>query len=268
VFAKVPRIILSVVFAGTAIHAQSLAQDIRERSAQAEQALIYLPPAERILPTTIGFREAIADLVWIRAVIATGHPSVGQRLDFIARYLDVISKLAPKFRRPYAWGGVVSVYNGMKITRPMLDQAADLLRRGIERFPEDHEMLFALGMILYRDLAQTPGYTRDEIALATEQGKNYIRQAAAFGASPLVRRLAVTFADEATSNAVEIEFLEGQLLQAKDEELRRALRRKLNEIGLAARTIGLEKLKEELEKRHQERFSYLPTDHYIVLDNG
>src|SRR5689334_8707790 len=108
---------LLVGLGAVAADSQTLAQATRKTVSPPEVNLVYLPPASRLQHSSFGFREALADLVWIRAIIATGHPSIGQRLDFVARYLEVISTLAPRFHRPYAWGGVVSIYGGQKITR-------------------------------------------------------------------------------------------------------------------------------------------------------
>ena len=46
----------------------------------------------------------------------------------------------------------------------MLDRALAVYRQGLERFPEDHELLFGTAMILLRDLSTTPGYSEEEIA--------------------------------------------------------------------------------------------------------
>ena len=251
-----------------AVWSQELTHLTRAQTTTTEEALIYLPPAERMRHISFGFRELLADLVWIRAVIATGHPSVGQRLDFVSRYLEVISALAPRFRRPYTWGGVVSVYSGRAINRAMLDQSIRLFRQGLDYFPEDHEMLFALGMILYRDLRQIQGYTPQEIAAGAAEGKSLIRKAAAFGAPPLVRQLASSFADSAASDALQIEFLETQLIQAEDETLRLALRKRLAQIGTNRRAGELDALRSDLEGRRLARFPYLSLDHFAVLDDG
>ena len=47
----------------------------------------------------------------------------------ITAFVGITSR-APKFRRPYAWGGVVSIYSGAKIDEAMVRSAISLLRSG------------------------------------------------------------------------------------------------------------------------------------------
>ena len=228
--------------------------------------LLYLPPPDRLVPMAIGYREALADLIWIRAVVFAGTKSGSRNLDWIRRYVDTVAHLAPRFRQPYAWGGTVSVYSGGKIDRKALDQAVALLRDGVAQFPEDHELLFALGMILYRDLSTIPGYNGDEIESGKREGISLIRKAAAFGAPPLVRQLAATLESESGSDELQIQFLEQQLLQAKDQGLRRLLQKRLSELIGETRLRAMQARKAQFEQAHQQALPYTPSDHFAVLE--
>jgi hypothetical protein len=74
-----------------------------------DQDVLYLPPARHLGPMSLGYREALADLIWIRAVIFAGDRVGGTNHQWIMEYLEAIYSLAPGFRRPYAWGGVVFI---------------------------------------------------------------------------------------------------------------------------------------------------------------
>lgn len=230
-----------------------------------DQDVLYLPPAGQLGPMSMGYREALADLIWIRAVIFTGDRAGGANYAWIMQYLEAIYTLAPGFRRPYAWGGVIVVYSGEAIDRPMIDRAIVLYRRGIELFPEDHELLFALGMLLTRDVQMLPDYQQDEREAAMAEGAMLIRRAAAFGAPPLVRELAATLVSDDATDLLAIQFLESQLLQAEDEGHRRLLQRKLETLIGETGIESIERLRDDFEAERQAEFPYLPPDLYVLI---
>lgn len=240
---------------------------LRERRAEfpADQDLLYLPPPQHLEPMSLGYREALADLIWIRAVVFAGDRIGATNYTWIMEYLEAIYALAPQFRRPYAWGGVAFIYSGEDIDRDMVDRAIALYRRGLEHFPEDHELLFALGMLLTRDVQSVPGYDEVERELAMEEGTALIRKAAAFGAPPLVRQLAATLVSEGGTDQLAIQFLESQLLQAEDEDYRRLLRQKLEAAVGEAGFESIERMRRDFEAEHREQAPYLPPDLFILI---
>jgi hypothetical protein len=230
-----------------------------------DQDLLYLPPAQHLESMSLGYREALADLIWIRAVVFAGDRAGATNYAWIIQYLEAIYTLAPGFRRPYAWGGVAFIYSGENVDRAMVDRALLLYRRGLEHFPEDHELLFAAGMLLTRDVQMQPGYTDDERSAAMDEGVAMIRKAAAFGAPPLVRQLAATLVSEGGTDALAIQFLESQLLQAEDENHRRLLLQKLEFVQGESATQALDQLRREFEDERRAEAAYLPPDLYALI---
>lgn len=230
-----------------------------------DQDLLYLPPAQHLGPMSLGYREALADLIWIRAVIFAGDRFGATNHSWIMEYLEAIHSLSPQFRRPYAWGGVAFIYSGESIDRAMVDRAIALYARGLERFPEDHELLFAAGMLLTRDVQSVAGYSEAERSAAKTEGVALIRKAAAFGAPPLVRELAATLVSEGGADQLAIQFLENQLLQAEDEGLRRLLRRKLEAAVGEAGSESIERLRRDFEADRAAKAPYVPADLYVLI---
>ncbi|MFO7564434.1 MAG: hypothetical protein R6X02_17440 [Enhygromyxa sp.] len=230
-----------------------------------DQDVLYLPPAEHLGPMSLGYREALADLIWIRAVIFAGDRVGATNYAWIMEYLEAIYSLAPGFRRPYAWGGVAFIYSGEDVDRAMIDRAIALYRRGLEHFPEDHELLFAAGMLLTRDVQSVPGYSEDEKSAAMEEGAALIRKAAAFGAPPLVRELAATLVREGGADQLAIQFLETQLLQAEDEDHRRLLRIKLEAALGEAGLESLERIRAEFEAARQAQAPYVAPELFVLI---
>jgi hypothetical protein len=230
-----------------------------------DQDVLYLPPAEHLGPMSLGYREALADLIWIRAVIFAGDQVGASNYAWIMEYLEAIYSLSPSFRRPYAWGGVAFIYNGQDVDRAMVDRAIALYRRGLEHFPEDHELLFAAGMLLTRDVQTVAGYSEAEKRAAMDEGAAMIRKAAAFGAPPLVRELAATLVSEGGADQLAIQFLESQLLQTQDENHRRLLKQKLERLLGEAGYASLERVRVEFEAEHEAKAPYVPPDLYVLI---
>ena len=239
----------------------------RQRAAfPRDQDLLYLPPPGYLAPMSLGYREALADLIWLRAVIFAGDPERARNVAWVMEYLEGIATLDPEFRRPYTWGSLALIYGGqVRPDRAILDRSIALYRRGLERFPEDHELLFALGMLLINEQQSAEGYTDAEREAARSEGAELIRRAAAFGASPLVRQLAATLVSQGGTDQLAIQFLETQLLQAEDDDHRRLLARKLAAAIGEAGFESLVELREEFERDQAAEFPYLPPDLYTLL---
>ncbi|PRQ09938.1 hypothetical protein [Enhygromyxa salina] len=257
-------LVLLPVFLAAMLGTHTAVKDRRD-AFPPDQDLLYLPPAQHLGPMSLGYREALGDLIWIRTVIFAGDRVGATNYRWIMEYLEAIYSLSPQFRRPYAWGGVAFIYTGDNIDRAMVDRAIALYERGLAHFPEDHELLFAAGMLLTRDVQSVPGYTADEQAAAMDKGAGLIRKAAAFGAPPLVRELAATLVSEGGADQLAIAFLESQLLQAEDPDHRRLLKQKLEAAIGEAGLASIERLREEFEAEHQAERPYVPPDLYVLI---
>jgi hypothetical protein len=231
-----------------------------------EVDVLYVPPAEQLAWMSLGYREALADLVWIRALIFSGDNLGKTDIASVDRYVDAVTGLAPRFQRPYLWGGITAIYGGQKaIDRDAVDRAIGMYRRGIAQFPESHELLYAYGMLLTQQVASTPGYHQSEREAHAAEGIEAIRRAAAFGADPLVRQYAATLVAEHADEQLAIQFLESQLAQAKDEDHRRLLRRKLSQLGGAASIERVETIRETFAREHERAAPYLPDGVYAIV---
>jgi hypothetical protein len=228
--------------------------------------VLYVPPPDHLRVMSLGYREALADLIWIRALIFAGTRLGEQDLGAITRYVDAMTSLAPRFKRAYTWGGITTVYGGEAVSRPMVDRSIEIYRRGLEQFPSSHEILHPLGMMLVHQVGSTPGYDDDEREAMAKEGIEMIRKAAAFGADPLVRRYAATLvSDRAATDQLAIQFLESQLAQTDDEAHRRLLRLKLERLAGEQALGTIERIRAEFRDEHHEAAPYLPDTVYAVI---
>ena len=240
--------------------------DQRRAELPAEQDIAVLPTPRTLEAMSLGYREALADLVWIRALVFAGEQLAQTDAAMVGRYVDGITTLAPRFHRPYLWGGITAIYGGSgRIDRPMVEQAARIYRAGLRQFPRSHQLLYALGMLLTHQVASTPGYDEhDKQALAAE-GVEFIRRAAAHGADPLVRRYAATIITEHTTDKLAEQFLLGQLASTDDEEHRRLLRRKLSSLTGRDAVAEVERTRDAFFAELYRTAPYLPDALYAVI---
>ncbi|MEM7159192.1 MAG: hypothetical protein AAF799_40520 [Myxococcota bacterium] len=241
---------------------------VDERRAQlpAEQDLTVLPPPRYLELGSLSYREALADLVWVRALIFAGE-SLGQTdTSLVERYVVGITTLAPRFHRPYLWGGITAIYGGAgSIDRPAVERASAIYRSGLEQFPESHELLYAHGMLLTHQVSSTPGYTPEQREALAAEGVELIRRAAAHGADPLVRRYAATLITEGVTDQLAIQFLESQLVETEDEDHRRLLRRKLGALTSRESVARIERVREDFMREQKDAAPYLPDSVWAVI---
>ncbi len=229
--------------------------------------VLYVPQAQYLRPMSLGYREALADLLWVRALVFGGASIGNVEVSAVRRYAFAIAGLSPRFRRVYHWGGVTAVYGGAKVNRAMVETSVEIYRAGLEQFPESHTLLYGLGMLLTHQVGSTPGYSEAERAAAKEEGTALIRRAAAFGADPLVRQYAATLIAENAEAALARQFLESELAQAEDADYRRMLRKKLGDIGAGASVTAVERVREAFAAKHQASAPYVPDSVFTVIED-
>ncbi|MFZ5891512.1 MAG: hypothetical protein ACOY0T_10715 [Myxococcota bacterium] len=124
----------------------------------------YLPSPETSELMSLGYRAAMADLIFAHVLVSHGlHFQEKRRFEFVANYLDTIVHLDPSFREPYRLADTLIT---MQPTPPTLEDyraARRLEARGLEQFPYDQELWLIAGQFLaYIAANYVPPAERDE----------------------------------------------------------------------------------------------------------
>lgn len=240
--------------------------DERRAALPPSEDLMVLPPPAYLRAMSVGYREALADLVWVRALIFAGGRLGMTDEVLVERYVDGITALSPRFHRPYVWGGITTIYGGQqRVNRSMVERAISIYGKGIAEFPESHQLLYARGMLLTHQVGSTPGFSEEERTTMAAQGVEDIRKAAAYGADPLVRRYASTLVADRATDALAIQFLESQLVETDDEAHRRLLRRKLGALTSRESVAQIERVRERFIEEQRQRAPYVPDSLWAVI---
>jgi hypothetical protein len=142
----------------------------------------YLPPRPVLRAASLGYNEALADLIWVKTVLYFGERVTGNRkYQYLHRYLDAVIALDPHFKRVYLWAGSVAMYNMNRITQESVWRSIRYLEKGHRVFPKDWEILFALASnYLYELRTDDP----QKQARWRKIGADYLWKAANIGQGP------------------------------------------------------------------------------------
>ena len=210
----------------------------RNAVARAEQ-LAYLPKGEYLRLAVLGYRQVVADLIWLRAVQHIGAKRDSQ-LGYTWTYhaVDVLTDLDPTFVPPYQATGL---FLGVLVGRQ--EEGLAILSKGIRHNPSIWQLPFLAGYISYYELC-------DPVA-----GGEYFRIAAQVpGAPAYLPQLAARMTVESGDPTAALEFLDRFTRSVTDERVREALLQRMKEIGQEKDL----RLLEEGVSRYRAKYGQVP----------
>jgi hypothetical protein len=241
----------------------------------------YLPPPIWLRAFSLGYNEALADALWVKAVIyfgglyqrrtrsereavAAGKAIRKRRAAHTARYITAITDLDPRFVRAYLVGSKFVLYHKRRVDRETVETAIEVLERGIEVFPHNGEITFSLGFFYYYEL---PPYLEDKAARreSRDRGARLLRRAGAMDdAPPYAALLGVSVLQREGLDDLVVEHLRTMLIAETDPKIRRSLERQLKkELGKAAeRDIRRSRA---LQERWKQEMPYVSFDLFTLL---
>jgi len=220
----------------------------RNAVARAEQ-LAYLPKGEYLKLAVLGYRQVVADLIWLQAVQHIGAKRDTQ-LGYTWTYhaVDVLTDLDPTFVPPYQATGL---FLGVLVGRH--EEGVAILNKGIQRNPAGWQLPFLAGYISY--------YERCDPAA----GGEFFRMAARVpGAPAYLPQLAARMTVESGDSSAALEFLQRFSRSVSDERVREALFRRMKEI-VQEQDLGL---LEESIGRYRTRYGQAPAKLEDLLLHG
>ena len=113
----------------------------------------YAPSAATAPFIAIGYREALADLLWVRLTSYFG--SDRSTSDGVATLVEAIAALDPQFHRPIEWGARATTIAHYGVDQNSYLRAIAILDAGAQRFPDDWRLPYLEGQIYTQDLLTT-----------------------------------------------------------------------------------------------------------------
>lgn len=194
------------------------------RQKQKDGDAAILPPPQHSVVMSLGYRAALADLLFGHVLVSAGQHLQEKRLFELApQYIQTINELDPKFRDGYRFADAIITLQTVTVPVEMYKQARAILERGTRELPFDQELWLAAGQYLaYLAPAQLES-EREREAWRQEGARYLARACELIGSNENVPYHCITAASlysEGGNLAASRAFLEKLLLVTDDPELR------------------------------------------------
>lgn len=207
---------LCLTFVGGAAlaHTSQRQVDAQRRDVNVNHELLFIPDAQNIRIASLDHSVHVADILWVRSVLAFGERwnTTGDRawVEWLSRTVLGICQIDPRWRTPYFYGGVMLRVLGD------YEGSTAVMKLGSENLPNDPFFPFSVGMNLYLN-----GGDREESA-------RWVAEAARRPGAPEWYAVAtVAFRQEQKERPQAIRFLQDELKLTDDPDLRVELERRL-----------------------------------------
>jgi len=122
-----------------------------------------LPPNGQLIAMSIGYRSALADMIFAHVLVSSGiHFQEKRVFEFAGSYLEAVNALDPNFELPYRMADGLLTLQAKPVSIEAYRQARRILERGMAQFPYSQGMWTSAGMFLAY-LGPTGNITGDEL---------------------------------------------------------------------------------------------------------
>lgn len=120
-----------------------------ERRVKETSDVYVLPPPEEVVTLSLGYRAALADLLWSHVLVSQGlHTFERRRFENLTVMLDTINTLDPTFRDPYVYADALITFQANTTPYEEVVKAREIMERGVKNFPLDGELWLGLGQFV------------------------------------------------------------------------------------------------------------------------
>jgi tetratricopeptide (TPR) repeat protein len=207
----------------------------------AQYDLYFVPEPRYVKLLTSGFTAVAADIYWIKTVLYFGKrtnntdfPMITKQLlgeqyteeyqkweadakvryTYMADMINMVVELDPYFLDPYFFGGLM-----LSMKYGNSDKSIALLQKGIPYFSDKWQFNYLLGFNYYFYKGNT-----------LDAAKHFIRAAEFPDCPDMIKRFGVAVLKDLSRRGIAIEFIQGQIEQTKNPELRTELKAILKEL--------------------------------------
>ncbi len=116
--------------------------DDERQSWDRKEELMYLPSGKVLKIISLGFDEAVADILFIKMIDYFGkHSSSDRTYVWLYHMADLVTDLDPKFRFTYIFASLI-----LNLEANQFENARDINTKGMKEFPDDWYFPFTLGL--------------------------------------------------------------------------------------------------------------------------
>ncbi|MES1175034.1 MAG: hypothetical protein ABUL62_11985 [Myxococcales bacterium] len=105
-----------------------------------------LPPPEQLVVMSLGYRSALADLIFAHVLVSSGiHVQERRSFEFVGKYIEAVNELDPKFAAPYRMADALLTLQAKAVGPEGYRQARRILERGMKELPFDQALWASSG---------------------------------------------------------------------------------------------------------------------------
>lgn len=264
------RVALALLLVGLAFltkHERALLAGTLDASLTAED-VYYLPADTEMLEAlTLQYREAAADLLWMKALLYYADHLTGRSAaEYTVAYGKALIALDPDFVEPYRWVGSVPFYLSVETPLEMKLEGTRLLVEGSDRLPNDGDLAWeAAATVTYELLPFVPTDSPERHALELDS-ERLLARAVRLGAGPPWLTLNSALASARLGRTeVAVLSLERALAITDDPSLRAELMARLSDLSAHSRLIELQEAHHRAAQLHEQTFPYLQPSQFLVF---
>lgn len=238
------------------VHLDSSLRILNESPMMQTAEVLYVPDERMSRLMMLGYDQAAADLLWLRTLGYFGHHFASDRqYEWLEFFIEQILALDPRFHKVYHWAGANVLY-GRRFTNDNVLTSNRFYEAALERFPDDHEAAYRLGLNYYielrsKDPVEQRGYK--------EQGLSYLEMAANMPTAPhRLRNLVASVATKLGKTQIAVQSLLDLLVQETDPEARRALQLRIERLKSGVDASELAAAANGFRAAHDATFPYTP----------
>lgn len=261
--------IFALVFTLGGYSSNALRSDAMARAIETQsfKDVFYAPPPEWLPVMSLGHREALADVMWIKGLIYFGE-ALGAKsaTAHVYGYVDSILALDPQFARVYRWASTAGIYKP-KVELDDLRRAASYSERGAKQFPDNGQMAWDAGSTIMFELLPKLSDETERKELKA-RAVRYLETAARRNAGPPWLALANLKHLQALGETERaVHHLQEIYLSSDDPELKKQLEARIADLKGREFTRALQLELQQLRERHASRYPYLPALLFEVVAN-
>ena len=199
---------------------------------EANSDVFALPPPLMLDAMSLGYRSALADLLFTQTIVSNGiHAEEHRRFEHVGDYLDSITQLDPKFCQTYRYVDTLMVYQPVGSPSDAdIRRTRAILERGLAMCPYDGPLFMTVGQFMAFIAPQFLSDDREKDAYRADGAKVLARAGELETNNSNVQWQAITAASvfaRAGQRDAAINFLERVYAVTDDDELRQNIALKL-----------------------------------------
>ena len=226
----------------------------------------YLPPPGWLQVLSLGHEEALAGMLWLRALVYFGEEiGHGGTVEHLYDYADAMIALDPHFKKVYRWVASGAIYRPGFVQRKHARTAIEYLERAVRLWPDDGELAWDLGANYVYELIPLLD-SQEEKAKARMRGVEHLRVAALRGVGPpwLALSAAAEF-DRLGRTEQLIRYLQELYPLMSDPKTKAHIEHRLAKLQTQVIVEAMARAAKDFETKWRRDFPYLGSTLYLLV---